>query len=1270
MARWFQYPSKTEPLPDIVVAAVEVVTSVVETSFLFVKELIFPTVQEPVPLTIPPPTIHVFSVTTALVAATTFMYPALAEPVPVPATAVDMDSWFRPFSEPQRSNKISPALATRAGKTDPDDTTADRWFIPWPDSVRRPIFRASRQDIFEPPENPIVSFGWYQELSRPSAKPWQRTDKQDEYTAPVFVPTAETVTVDKWFVRWLEPVRVKGYVDVTNLSFTAVTVSSVTAIATNTTSASVIFERRVQYQGKAEPVFVPTGETVTVDKWFAPWREPVRSKPFYHLQQTTVGDTDPIVSFGWFESLSEPIRLKPNLREGAEPFFSIDVEPTVPFGWAYPWSEPVRTRLFPAAQQQALAWGTFTPETFTDTKWFTWLSEPVRIKAGLAAWQQQFFQPDNEPSVSFGWAYPWSEPVRQKRGLGAQFQQAFTIDPFILTRPEQVSEDKWHQGWPDFARAKPGLPAWQQQTLAFWPFPISGETVTLDKYWQPFSEPVRQKQGLGARFQQFLAIDPFILTQAEKVTEDRWHQPWSEPVRQKLGQRAALQDEYTAPVFVPAVVAVNYGWFEPFSEPVRAKSHVEAVSFDFTAVTVTSSVTAIATNTASASVVFERRIQYQGKTEPVFVPLDTFVVSLDTAAVSFGRRVQYQTSASPVFVTAAVTDIRWFAPLSEPVRLKLGLGAWQQQFLQPDAEPNVSFGWFGWLSDPIRVRAALPAPQQQPLEFDVKPLVSFGWFEPLSEPVKLKPNLREGAEQFFGVDVEPTVPFGWIYPWSEPVRTRYLTAAQQQFLAWNSFTPADTTDIKWFAPLSEPVRIKAALAAAQQQFLQPDVEPNVSFGWFGWLSEPVRAKPGLRPENQHSFTADTEPTVPFGWVYPWSEPVRTRYLTTAQQQALAWSVFTPADTTDIKWFAWLSEPVRVRAALSAAQQPVFTAGTQPVVSFGWFEPFSEPVRVKPGLRPEGQSVFAIGTQPTVSFGWIYPWSEPVKTRVFQVAQQQALAWSTFTPAAATTDIRWFAPLSEPVRLKPALLTSEQRPLTGDTKPLVSFGWYQWFSEPVRAKRALPTGEQQFFAIGTKPAISIGWYNWLSEPVRFKPAIPVSQRPVTVIDTKPRVSFGWYRPFSEPVRIKLGLLPDAQQFLAAVPRADVLTGTGNESSVLTNILFTRDLLYPSLQEPPYFPTVSNITIILGAIETGDVFAGQLQIGYCPQADVSIIEIVPTVPSTSSVYVPTVFAEASILEIEPTAPNTSSVYVQTVFAEVSIREIPLAVVYVDVSIIETC
>lgn len=528
------------------------------------------------------------------------------------------------------------------------------------------------------------------------------------------------------------------------------------------------------------------------------------------------------------------------------------------------------------------------------------------------------------------------------------------------------------------------------------------------------------------------------------------------------------------------------------------------------------------------------------------------------------------------------------------------------------------------------------------------PAVNIGWFSPLGEPRNPKIAKLAAvclmASGLFG----PVTPEGDCVFQFDSFQVEGPEAFQGCPQIWDS------------RPWSEPVRkdrfgaVRAATSGATT--LPPN--PIVSFSWYQRLSEPVRVK--ARVSSQPDLAWNNFTPVNLSWWQPWRKPVRPK-ISVASHQSFTWGYFTPTATSEDQWHQPWSEPVRTRILPTAQQQALAWAVFTPeaVTDIRWFAPLSEPVRLKPGLRAEQQVFFTTDPDPVVTFGWVYGLSEPVKTRTLPTALRPALAWSTFTPAAQ--DIRWFAPLSEPVRTR--WMAASQRPFfAADAKPAVSYGWFSRLSEPVRQKAGVHVSRQPFIWPSPRPVVSISWFDRLSEPVRQKPGLRASlQQPLALVKAAPFpetvTESRWHQPWSEPVRYR--------RFHAAYQQAQI------ESPVVT---------------------VTAITISLDVTESGDVFTGRLTIGFCPQADVSIVEIVAKEADVATAYVQSVFAEVGIIEIVPEEADVGTVYVPAVFAEVSITEGLtrfcafqynafqiqnqrafqgcLYVVYVEVSIIETC
>jgi len=185
-------------------------------------------------------------------------------------------------------------------------------------------------------------------------------------------------------------------------------------------------------------------EFIGPDKWFIALSEPVRFKIGLSAveQQTLALFPNPIVSFGWFGNLSEPVRIKPRNPAALSPylFFQPAPSPFVATGW-YNWlSEPIRLKPGLGVQDQSFFFYQANPTTVTPFAWYASLSEPVRQKIGLKAFLQQFetqapqFIPAPATLID-GWFNWLSEPKRFLKGLGAPYQIYFTANPRILPNP-------------------------------------------------------------------------------------------------------------------------------------------------------------------------------------------------------------------------------------------------------------------------------------------------------------------------------------------------------------------------------------------------------------------------------------------------------------------------------------------------------------------------------------------------------------------------------------------------------------------------------------------------------------------------------------------------------------------------------------------------------------------------------------------------------------------------------------------------------------------
>src|ERR1051326_5030227 len=133
----------------------------------------------------------------------------------------------------------------------------------------------------------------------------------------------------------------------------------------------------------------------------------------------------------------------------------------------------------------------------------------------------------------------------------------------------------------------------------------------------------------------------------------------------------------------------------------------------------------------------------------------------------------------------------------------------------------------------------------------------------------------------------------WHQPWAEPVRERVAPrlalALMPSGLVCVGAAPfaEAVTEARWHQPWSEPVRVRPRLPDGEQQFLALPPWPDVRIGWHAPLAGPVRTRPPVRiPAQEQQFQ-------------PFDEDI----------------IFLD------RWFAWWSQPVRVRPAPAAGPPP-------------------------------------------------------------------------------------------------------------------------------------------------------------------------------------------------------------------------------------------------------------------------------------------------------------------------------------------------------------
>ena len=86
----------------------------------------------------------------------------------------------------------------------------------------------------------------------------------------------------------------------------------------------------IQYQALAQPVFVPSAEDVTPDKWYIELSRPTPRKPGLAAarQQTLALGPAPPETVSWFAALNEPVRRKAGLHASRQQSSAVTLQPT------------------------------------------------------------------------------------------------------------------------------------------------------------------------------------------------------------------------------------------------------------------------------------------------------------------------------------------------------------------------------------------------------------------------------------------------------------------------------------------------------------------------------------------------------------------------------------------------------------------------------------------------------------------------------------------------------------------------------------------------------------------------------------------------------------------------------------------------------------------------------------------------------------------------------------------------------------------------------
>lgn len=409
------------------------------------------------------------------------------------------------------------------------------------------------------------------------------------------------------------------------------------------------------------------------------------------------------------------------------------------------------------------------------------------------------------------------------------------------------------------------------------PLPLAGaappETITEDKWHQPLRDPVR-RAGIAVALiaASGAVISPFALTQPETVTESRWHQSWSEPVRVKQGLPARQQQALAEPVFVPTTETITADkWLYQLSEPVRFRRLPVALQQSTAFVKSDPFPETVSIDRwlqPLSSPILRRKIPWHPST--AFIPEGSQAYSF--APLSEPVRVKVRQTAGGVFVavvtTETITPDKWFSPLSEPARRKVS-EAWQQALAFVKADPfpeNVSVDrWLYRLSEPTRRKLNLPESVAAFIPAPSETVTLDKWYAQFATPTQRK-SLHASRQQTIGLGPYPITASisGWETPFAEPIRRSLRPDTSQPAFVSVISTEVVTVD-KWYRDFNTPTRPRSYTAtlapyAFQSNYLVPApyVDPPMASWTYSW-SAPVRLRLGLSAANQSGPVAPIIP---------------------------------------------------------------------------------------------------------------------------------------------------------------------------------------------------------------------------------------------------------------------------------------------------------------------------------------------------------------------------------------------------------------------------
>jgi hypothetical protein len=480
------------------------------------------------------------------------------------AEDVTVDKYHAPFSLPTLR------LVSRQHQTvafDPQPIPAWGWHPPLSEPTRRVTTR-QQQELASIPfiEDAALQAKWFQPFGTPRAAK-RAAEYQAAFYSPYFVPAETGIGTElNWWPNLSERIRTRSpvaqqqaliasYYPIADGAPGDDTARAFTVSTSQRFDKTIIFDELAWAPYPVEAVV----ETVTSDKWFAPFSQPRFVKRVTEGALPFVADgTD---RFAWRRPLSEPVRRK-SFREGALAFNPL---PIPAWGWHPPLSDPTRRKVFLGggfAHNPALI-----EDAAIQAKWFQPLGLPRKAQRPpefpAFSYSPYFVPPVTGTGTEFNWWPNLSEPVRER--VTKRHRAAIAASGPIYAAGAVVPVQVFYS-----SPLEPSGPTYLRvviaQTLAYTHYvvpPVSGVGTQIN-WWPNLSERLRQKRAVAQ--QQALIQGP--VSPVTVTLQFGWHRPLAVPTRRKVERQTAggFYGTYVTPADVETVTQDK--WYAALSKPV------------------------------------------------------------------------------------------------------------------------------------------------------------------------------------------------------------------------------------------------------------------------------------------------------------------------------------------------------------------------------------------------------------------------------------------------------------------------------------------------------------------------------------------------------------------------------------------------------------------------------------------------------------------------------------------------------------------------------